>query len=388
MSDDESKFSFNLVVSRCQKEECRHLERDEQALAKSETAVLLAANTKPKGDYVHCVKHNNSSVCWKKYPHLAPAGHPFRRKFKALLTNKRNFYEDKESENVCLVGESASDLQMKPTKRCSKWLLDSGSSSHMTFNKEVFCNYSISKPVPVDLGSSFTAMTVGNGHVELFLEVNGRKKECITNNVQHAPGLRYQLLSVSVMTKLVITTVFNAYGATLRQRRDNKLIATTSVTKCGLHALKTTEEMSGAQQISLVAHPSIWHERFGGVCSKGIKAMSVKNVVSSLEIFDSAIPNCTGCVLGKGHRVPIPKFRTKKTKKLLEIVHSDVIGACSSGFKVLSSNSYLVDGLVKDGENPMLSENVNSMFLKCRERKEKTRKSVNDRKLKVRTCNG
>ncbi len=35
---------------------------------------------------------------------------------------------------------------------------------------------------------------------------------------------------------------------------------------------------------------------------------------------------CVGCVLGKGHRAPIPKKVTNKSSQLLELVHSDVNG--------------------------------------------------------------
>ena len=36
--------------------------------------------------------------------------------------------------------------------------------------------------------------------------------------------------------------------------------------------------------------------------------------------------NCTGCILGKGHRAPIPKTSSSRMTRLLEVVHSDVNG--------------------------------------------------------------
>eukprot|EP00171_Calliarthron_tuberculosum_P006130 IDg6130t1 len=36
--------------------------------------------------------------------------------------------------------------------------------------------------------------------------------------------------------------------------------------------------------------------------------------------------NCVGCIFGKGHLAAIPKARTRNTKAILELIHSDVIG--------------------------------------------------------------
>ena len=72
--DDKTKFTFEFVLSRSQQEEQRHSDRYNKSVERAETAALVARKSKPKGGCVFCGNHNDSTKCWRKYPHLALKG--------------------------------------------------------------------------------------------------------------------------------------------------------------------------------------------------------------------------------------------------------------------------------------------------------------------------
>lgn len=65
MSDDQQKFTFEFAVSRCQQEEQRHSDRDQQSFKKAEATALLTRKVRGKGDCVYCGNHKDSSQCRK-----------------------------------------------------------------------------------------------------------------------------------------------------------------------------------------------------------------------------------------------------------------------------------------------------------------------------------
>ena len=60
----------------------------------------------------------------------------------------------------------------------------------------------------------------------------------------------------------------------------------------------------------------------------GIKSMVDRGVVRGVNIAPNTgtSENCVGCVVGKSHRAPIPKFSNTHATKPLQLVHSDVSG--------------------------------------------------------------
>ena len=78
----------------------------------------------------------------------------------------------------------------------------------------------------------------------------------------------------------------------------------------------------------LIADLNIWHKRLAHIDLPVIKSMRSSETVTSLDICEVKRTglSCTGCVLGKGHRSPIPEHRARKTKPALELPHSDANG--------------------------------------------------------------
>ena len=152
LDDNDKSFTFNFVKSRCVQEEQRHTQRAKDALQKSEAAALLATQGGRHETCKHCGRHRDSSRCFIKYPHLAPPEwHARRRRNKALLSQEVPYQQSDEPDVVCLLGVET-DINTPEPEIClgatntagflstgsRDWVIDSGSSSHLTYDRAAF----------------------------------------------------------------------------------------------------------------------------------------------------------------------------------------------------------------------------------------------------------
>ena len=84
------------------------------------------------------------------------------------------------------------------------WIIDSSYTSHVTDDRSAFTSYTATSVVSkLDLGANSSAPIVGRGDVKLdSCMPDGSIKSCLVKNALHVHDLRYQLLSVSAMSKL------------------------------------------------------------------------------------------------------------------------------------------------------------------------------------------
>lgn len=348
---DDDKFTFEFVQSRCVQEEQRHAQRAQNALKSSESAALFVNQpSKTKRNIsvdtcVHCGKHRDSSKCYKKFPHLAPPGHPARAHLdktttshsKTLIATDSSVSSDpKPHFAVCLFTNSttrhiALHTLTGAAPPVEHWIIDSGCTAHVTYDRAAFTSYHpFDSPGTLDLGADSYTDIVGSGDVKISLHSNGCPTECLIHNVLYVPTLRYQLLSVSAMAKRGIRTQFDEHDAKLLQRSTSTVLAT-ATQRDGLYTLdvadKSNPSLPSSPEISLMTSLSIWHQRLAHVHPTGIKSMAERGIVKGINIGEDDISDkCVGCVLGKSHRAPIPKVRKSFSTQLLQLVHSDVLG--------------------------------------------------------------
>eukprot|EP00171_Calliarthron_tuberculosum_P023309 IDg23309t1 len=362
IGSDDQLFTFEFVSSRCEQEEQRQSQRHVQAITKSETAALIADKAKPEEEMcVHCHKHRNSNRCYRKYPHLAPKNRPYRNR-KALVGRDSNTNSTSDSEEVCLISlsqveeitckdtqsplEISEELELDDfnllgvpstpeflfTNNClvssenpknqHSWILDSGCTAHMTFNRSAFTSYSPISPVSVEFGSESNAQIIGSGSIEILAKAHGKLQKVKFENVKHVPKLRFQLISISAMANRGIRTEFDDEGSKVIRKRDEKLLSTGSLYN-GLYYLN----LSKSPEKALVASIGRWHERLAHINVSGISNMVKNGVVRGVKLNSAnARTSCVGCIFGKGHRAAMPKAKTRQTKSVLELIHSDVIG--------------------------------------------------------------
>lgn len=352
LGNEQKDFGLDYVKSRLLQEEQR-ASMNGSGVAKSTQSALLSSQLRRPSSLppLHCANcgHDGHSAerCWGKDINgrrpSRPAGYLPRKAGTSMkaTTSERSaglVAKEPDEEYVCLVASSApinSALHQLNARGESTWLVDSGCTSHITFDRSLFSTYEHVSDGSVEMGTKATAAVVGRGNVYLRLKVNGKCVSCVLKDVLHVPDFEYSLLSVSKMSANGLDVVFD--NSTCSIRSNERVIATASLVG-SLYVLDVYGTTASAHMASL----QTWHERFSHVNKPGILSMSRNNVVSGLDVCPN-LPSsfarsdvtdsscnadvCPACVLGKTTRALIPRVRsTPRSSAPLQLVHSDVCG--------------------------------------------------------------
>ena len=219
--------------------------------------------------------------------------------------------------------------------RSSSWIIDSGCSAHITFDRSRFTTYIPETLRTVEMGDKGTANVAGRGDVMIQVLVNGAVSHCKLTNVLHVPNFEYSLVSVSKMDSRGLCTSFQNGVCTITA--GEKLIATGSLKNSlyTLNTVRTSPAIIDNANIAKVQPLQLWHERMAHVHKRGITSMVSRKVVRGINDIpsspssacDSDSDLCRACVLGKAKRAPFQKATEyKKASSALELVHSDLCG--------------------------------------------------------------
>jgi len=211
-------------------------------------------------------------------------------------------------------------------------MIDSGATHHITPHASDFSSYSKIKGA-VRLGDKSTVAQEGVGSVT----IKTSEGYTITlSNVLHVPTINTRFISVSALEIKGSEIIFASGAAKIliggktiaSGVRDQKLywLDAVPIANLNLH--------TGSTPASL----HIWHQRMGHISHSALKAHGPK-ALKGLDIDNttSAPTICHGCELGKSTRQPFPRS-TKKSSRILEIVHSDLAGPMQS--KLIQGSEY------------------------------------------------
>ena len=70
----------------------------------------------------------------------------------------------------------------------------------------------------------------------------------------------------------------------------------------------------------------LWHLRFGHLGFTGLKLLSKAKMVNGLPEINQPEHLCEACIKGKQHRQSFPTGGSRRARRLLEIIHSDIAG--------------------------------------------------------------
>jgi len=210
------------------------------------------------------------------------------------------------------------------------WLIDSGASFHFTPHREWFCEYEKYDGGDVFLGDDRKARIIGRGKVKLKLQ-GGRVRTL--PGVLHIPALARNLISVSKLDDAGVKTVFEkdtckmVRGALILMRGVRigtlyKLQGSTVVDGCNSSMVPE----NGVENLVVSGKKTmLWHQRLGHIGEKGLRILHGKGMVEGMNNSSLDFDFCENCVYGKQNRVSFPSGG-KRTKHILELVHSDVFG--------------------------------------------------------------
>lgn len=327
VSGESETLKFDYVKSRVVQEEQRIGMRINQAVLKEESSALLSKDTskftRPKCTHCNRLGHSEEK-CWKKHPHLNPHKNNDAAKNAALVSNEDT---PTEPELVCLIAKHSAHAAHIDQEPNTDWIIDSGCSSHMTFDKSRFSSYSsVSDRQYVELGNGSKVQIVGKGTIEIKIKVSNKDRLCRIENVLHVPELGYSLLSVSSLDRKGLDITFSDQKC--RIKTQTSTIHATGTMRGNLYLLDTCNSSTANNTVLLSNDIETWHKRLAHIDSGAIKKMAEEESVKGIKISTSDQPSsqCRDCIQGKGHRHPFPKASTTRTSQRLELVHSDIAG--------------------------------------------------------------
>lgn len=216
------------------------------------------------------------------------------------------------------------------------WYLDSCASYHMCPFKEYFSVLESSVEGTVKLGDDSELKIEGRGKVAV------KMKSGVTvqlSDVLYVPKLGCSLLSVGVMTQKGFDVVFSGEEAKVTTKNDKNVLFT-AVKKNNVYEVSTSSQKGMKSRCNLVTETEdkvtnavayrcngnlkLWHDRLGHVNEKTLMKHPVLNLKS-----DENFEQCSVCIEGKMCKKSVKKFCERKAEKVLDVVHSDVVGKLS-----------------------------------------------------------
>lgn len=330
---DDEKLTLEFVKSRLIQEEQRIMERSQSSDRNNDLALIGRTDGRGSTRQIpvcsHCKRRGHvEPKCWQKYPHLKPGQ-------KSLVSDAQPSSEQVQSSSdeesfVCLLaGEN---------NGCSQWVIDSGATSHMCYQRELFVDLEEIPPYNIKMGDSSNVKGNGKGTVNIQILVHNKPVSCTLKNVLFVPMLSYNLLSVSVMARAGLKVVFENKSCSVIQ--NEKCIAQGSLRDMHYYLNTTVAAPVSDSSVALFAGLNRWHERLGHVHTEAIQNMFRHQVVEGLQIDPKKVTDkCVSCILGKSSRLPIPKINENRSKRVLALVHSDV---CMQPESSMGGSKYFV----------------------------------------------
>ncbi|WJZ94583.1 hypothetical protein VitviT2T_013425 [Vitis vinifera] len=214
-------------------------------------------------------------------------------------------YQATKSASVAQTGNASACLTH--TSSFGPWILDFGTSDHISVNKDLFSSITTTSALPtVTLANGSQTMAKGFGFAHPLPSLP-------LHSVLYAPECPFNLISIRKITRTLNCSItFSDKFVTLQDRSTGKTIGIERESQ-GLYHL--TSPSTPAVCISTDTHLLI-HSRLGHPSlSKFQKMVPRFSSLSSLA--------CESCQLGKHTCISFPKRLNNRAKSPFELVHTD-----------------------------------------------------------------
>ncbi|CDF77556.1 Retrovirus-related Gag-Pol polyprotein [Chondrus crispus] len=338
LGNEDKVFGLDFVKSRLLQEEQRESMKTASTTSPHAPALVNRMPIRRDMRCTNCNRHGHTAArCWGKDVNgrrpAPPDGfrsrNPGMKPSAFVSRDETSTAAFAESDFTCLLSTSSPE---KKAVNAGSWLVDSGCSAHITFDRSLFVTYEQMQSGSVEMGTKARANVAGRGEVEFMLNVNGSPHPCKLSNVLHVPDFGYSLLSVSQIVSKGLQVSFEKDKCIVTA--GPTVVATASQVG-DLFILDVMNETFSAHVVTL----QTLHERMAHVNVQGIASMIHNNVVSGINVRQSDVIRamnrksdnhslvCPACVFGKATRSVIPKQRSSsRAQNCLDLVHSDVCG--------------------------------------------------------------
>jgi hypothetical protein len=239
--------------------------------------------------------------------------------------------------------DSASDGAFEATMGSSvqehHWLVDSGASCHMTWEKELLGDFKkLDPPQKVGLGDGHVVDAVGTGKVRMTMDLGSKYlKSAVLYEVLYVPKLACNLFSVKAAAQR--GNMINFGHTRCWINGPNGDLCGRGTVKGKLYHLDCEPVVRAS--VAKSDKTDLWHQRLGHVNGAQLKEMVQKGLVNGLDgISQAAQEFCEGCVKGKMNRKPFKPIGEIRSTRKLQLVHSDVCGPMQT--ESLGGHKYFV----------------------------------------------
>ena len=202
--------TLDVVTEKLLHEERKQREKEESSSSHDEKAMVMP----PRRFYGHCYHCGKQGHLKRDCQALRAEGAKGKRKHEVHKAAQ----EDHECDAL-IVGHEALQVGVG-----TSWIVDSGATCHMCNNHSMFVEYE-NRDERVTLGDGRWLNASGRGTVELMMKLpEGKRRRCRHHDVLFVPGLSYNLLSVSRVSKMGKMANFGESGCQIIDS-ENKLIA-------------------------------------------------------------------------------------------------------------------------------------------------------------------
>ncbi|KAJ0556958.1 putative RNA-directed DNA polymerase [Helianthus annuus] len=201
------------------------------------------------------------------------------------------------------------------------WYLDSGCSNHMTGQQELFQRLDETKKVSVKMGNGKSIQVEGEGSVKLEVSPGVTKS---LSDVQFAPALGYNLLSVGQMMRAGYRLVFDGDACTVTNKRTGERMCKVMMSANNVFPFNVTQPHATSLAAIIPDDPSLWHQRYGHLNENSLRTLSDKDLVAGLPRIRS-LALCEGCIYGKQVRRSFPTHAWRSSQPL-QLIHADLCG--------------------------------------------------------------
>uniref|UniRef100_A0A1Y1M571 Integrase catalytic domain-containing protein n=1 Tax=Photinus pyralis TaxID=7054 RepID=A0A1Y1M571_PHOPY len=313
--------TLDTLLSSLQLEEENLNRLDVEASSTSDAAFVAKAMKKkptPKMNLDELKKRTKCHFC-HKYGHWSKE---CSLKKNSNLNKQRNETHKKELAwcTVLNVGESKNESNF--------WFADSGASSHMTYHREWFSEYTeYSETCVVKIANGHCLEIKGIGTILIDARVNKQWEPRRLENVLFVPQIQQNLLSTAVLTEKGLQVLIQKQGCKVIDESQNVVAVGERYGK-NLLKMDFRVRMEECANISTsVAATSLeyWHRRLGHISVDTIKKISEEGLVEGVNITNCDKFYCEDCQLGKMTRAT-HKATSKRPSSKGEYVHADLCG--------------------------------------------------------------
>lgn len=218
-----------------------------------------------------------------------------------------------------------------------KWLVDSGSSRHVSCRKDWFETMRGSS-VKVQVGNEEWVQAYGVGDIKLFAKIGGSRQEVILKDVLYAPKITHNLFSTVQATERGAKITFEKKCC--RISLDNQLLITGRVEpESGLCYLDAETRRDLILLASTKRTLGDWHGSLGHADQRASEEMIENSAAEGRELMTENVMTCENCTRSKATRVSRLGGITQCIENTGELVDIDLIGPIQES---LGKSKYLL----------------------------------------------